>query len=241
MTKQETLRGPELPKVTYKVQDYTKEDLDEIFGKLLKYENDYSERLLEIRKEQILKHSKSYFIADTLKDLSNLIGQAQNQYTELMMQHLQENLIQLHSPVIFNVPINLEPFHKWETWTFSDLYDQYICLANSKDWEDHYSLVNDFSKNKRVTEYGLQDFDIDYNRIKNYHILDMLSDLILNEYKICGYELRSFMDINKRDILLQTFNKDSLIEVKLFDKLTKEEYEEMLEIGKYSRKSNIQI
>lgn len=230
----------EYPKVTYKeVSDYTKEDLDEIFGKLLKYETDYSSKLLEIRKGQILKHSKSYFIADTLKDLSHLIGQAQNQHTELMMEHLQEILIKLHSPVIFNVPINLEPFHKWETWTFNELYDQYICLANSKGWEDHYSLVNDFSKNKRVNEYGFQDFDIDYNLIKNYHIVDMLTDLILNEYKICGYELRSFMDINEKDILLQTFNKDCLIEVKLFDKLSKDEYEEMLGIGKYSRKSPI--
>lgn len=218
----------EFPRVTYKVPDYTKEDLDEIFEKLLKYETDYSSKLVEIRKEQILKHSKSYFISDTLNDLANLIDREQNNHTEIIMQQCHEKLIELHSPVIFNIPINLELFHKWETWTLADLYDQYMCLAMSKGWEDYYSLVNDFSKNKRVTEYGLQDFDIDYNLIKNYHILDMLTDLILNDYKICGYELRSFMDIDGEDRLLQTFNKNSLIEVKLLDKLPIDEYKRML-------------
>lgn len=226
MTKRGEIKMKEYPRVTYKTSDYTKEDLDEIFEKLLKYETDYSKKLVEIRKEQILKHSKSYFISDTLNDLANLIGKEENAHAELVMKQCQEMLIELHSPVIFNIPMNLEPFHKWETWTFSELYDQYMCLAISKGWEDHYSLVNDFSKNKQVSEYGLLDFDIDYNLIKNYHIVDMLTDLILNEYKICSYELRSFMDINGHDRLLQTFNKDSLIEVKLFDKLSFEEYRE---------------
>lgn len=217
------------PRITYKESsDYTKEDLDEIFGKLLRHETDYSSELVEIRKEQILKHSKSYFISDTLNDLANLIGREQNKHAEVIMQICHEKLIELHSPVIFNIPINLEPFHKWETWTFGDLYDQYICLAYSKGWEDHYSLVNDFSKNKRIGKYGLEDFDIDYNLIKNYHIVDMLTDLILNDYKICGYELRSFMDISESDRLLQTFNKDSLIEVKLFDRLPWVEYKKVM-------------
>lgn len=230
MSKQNSKGVIELPTITYKEPKYTKKDLDEIFQKLLKYETDYSPELLEIRKEQILKHSKCYFIVDALNDLANLIGQEQNQYSELMMKHTQDNLIQLHSPVIFNIPINLEPFHKWETWSFNELYDYYIMLANEKGWEDVYSIVNDFSKNKRVTKWGVVDFDIDYNLIKNYHVIDMLNDLILNDYKICGYELRSFMNIDENNRLLQTFNQDSLIEVKLPEKMTIEEYKEILKL-----------
>lgn len=216
----------EMPRVTYEVPDYLG-NLDEIFQKILRYENDYSRELLELRKEQILKHSQGDSIARCLNELANLIGR-ECHYAEPVMEQIHKELIYLHSPVIFNIPINLEPFHKWETWSFAELYDHYICLANAKGWEDCYSLVNDFSKNKRVGKYGLEDFDIDYNLIKNYHVLDMLNDLILNDYKICGYELRSFMDINGHDRLLQTFNKDSLIEVKLLDKLSIDEYKRML-------------
>lgn len=222
----------EFPRITYKESsDYTKEDLDEIFEKLLKYETDYSSKLVEIRKEQILKHSQGYSIARCLNELANLIGR-ECHYAEPIMEHVHKELIELHSPVIFNIQINLEPFHKWETWTFAELYDHYIFLATAKGWEDYYSLVNDFSKNKRVGKYGLEDFDIDYNLIKNYHVLDMLNDLILNDYKICGYELRSFMNLDVNNRLLQTFNQDSLIEVKLPEKMTIEERKESLGIGK---------
>lgn len=207
----------ELPRITYEVQDHLG-NLDEIFQKLLRYENDYSPELVEIRKQQIRKHSRGYAIADLLNDLANLIGQKQTECTELIMEHTQDQLITLHSPVIFNIPINLEPFHKWETWSFRELYDHYITLAIDKGWEDYYTLPKDFSKNKRIGKYGLEDFDIDYDSIKNYHVLDMLSDLILNDYLICGYELRSFMDMDENNKLLQTFNKDSLIDVKLKEK-----------------------
>lgn len=208
MTKQEIHGELELPKVTYKVQDYTKEDLDKIFKKLLKYENDYSEKLVEIRKEQILKHSKSYFISDTLNDLAKLIGQAQDQYTELMMQHLQENLIQLHSPVIFNVPINLEPFHKWETWSISELYEKYWDLAIGKGWEDYYGY-NDLSL-KNI-----------FDNVKNYHVVDMLTDLVVNDCLICGFGIMSFMNCDDDNRLLEPFNhhySDKIIEVKLKEK-----------------------
>ena len=45
----------EYPRVTYKEINY-EDKLDEIFTKLLKYEENISEELLAIRKEQILKH-----------------------------------------------------------------------------------------------------------------------------------------------------------------------------------------
>ena len=215
-----------IPRVTYNESKYTKEDLDEIFDKLLRYEANYSPELLEIRKEQILNHSQCYFIVKVLKELSNLIGQSQNQCNETKMNYLQEELIELHSPVIFNVPINLEPFHKWETWTFGELLDKYTCLALSKGWEDYYTLPKDFSKNKRVTKWGLEDFDIDYDSIKNYHILDMLNDLVINDYIICGYDLRSFINPDEYN-LLDTFNQDSLIDVKTKEKYTLEEIKKL--------------
>ena len=217
----------ELPRVTYEVPDYLG-NLDEIFQKLLKYETDYSRELVEIRKQQIRKHSYGQSIADILNDLANLIGQAETPHTDIIMEHSHKMLIELHSPVIFNISINLEPFHKWETWSLNELLDKYTCLALSKGWEDYYTLPKDFSKNKRVGKYGLEDFDIDYDSIKNYHVLDMLTDLILNDYLICGYELRSFMDMDENNRLLQTFNKDSLIDVKLKEKYSPEELKRIM-------------
>lgn len=212
----------EFPTVTYEAPEYLNQ-LDDIFTKLLKYENDYSEELLEIRKQQIKKHSYGHSIADILNDLANLIGQAQTPHTDAIMEHSHKMLVELHAPVYFHVPFNHKPFHKWEQWTFGELLDKYTCLALSKGWEDYYTLPKDFSKNKRVTKWGLEDFDVDYESIKNYHIFDMLNDLVINDYIICGYDPRSFMNDDERNRLLKTFNKDSLIDVKLKEKYTPEE------------------
>lgn len=211
------------PRIIYTTPDHTK-DLDEIFTKLLKYESDYSEKLLKIRKKQIIKHSQGKTIARILNELSNLIGEKETKYNRLIINQSHEMLIELHSPVIFNVPINLNPSHKWEQWKFSDLYDTYLCLVNDKGWEDFYSIQNDFSTNKHQTLHGL-DFDIDYDLIKNYHIIDMLNDLILNDYEICGYDIRSFLNTTgflpevEDDELLQPFNQNCLISVKLKSKV----------------------
>lgn len=215
------------PRIIYTTPDHTK-DLDEIFTKLLKYESDYSEKLLEIRKKQIIKHSQGKTLANLFYELSNLIGERQDEYNQIIINQIHERLIELHSPVIFNVPLNLNPYYKWEQWTFSDLYDKYMCLVLSKGWEDFYSLPNDFSKNKHITPFGL-DFDVDYELIKNYHIVDMLNDLILNDYEICSYDIRSFLNTTgflpeiEGDVLLQSFNQTCLISVKTKKKLSREE------------------
>lgn len=217
MSKQNSKGVIELPTITYKEPKYTKKDLDEIFQKLLKYETDYSPKIVEIRKEQILKHSKNYFITDTLNDLANLIGQKQNEYTETMMEHLQDNLVQLHSPVIFNIPINSEPFHKWEEWTFEKLAAYYFDLMISKNFEDRY--VFDIVNNHAF-----------YNgecigTIKNYQIIDMLNDLVLYDSKICGYEFRSFMSEYDKKRFLKPFNhnpfRDKVISVKFNEKINR--------------------
>lgn len=211
----------ELPRIKYEETNYL-EKLDEIFSKLLKYEDGYSEELVTIRKKQILNHSRGFEIADILNSLSNLIGTNQDQSTDIIMKMSFERLIECHSPVIFNVPFNAEPFHKWEEWTFAELYDKYMCIVMSKGWEDFYSLPKDFSKNKHVTN-GRLDFDVDYDLIKNYHIIDMLNDLVINDYLICGYDIRSFMNTYDGNRLLNTFNKDCLIDVKLKEKYILEE------------------
>ena len=55
----------------------------------------------------------------------------------------------------------------------------------------------------------------------------MLNDLVVNDHIICGYELRSFMNCDSDNRLLEPFNhhySDKIIEVKL-----KEKYESMAE------------
>lgn len=199
------------PRVIYKEtpvpHDYS-EALDNIFKKLA---NNTPEELLELRKQQIQNHSNCNSLVYSLEHLTNLIGQKDNEYNRLLMKQFQEELIQLHSPVYLNIPVNAEPLHKWETWTFEKLYDKYFDLAMRKGWMDFYG-INELS-NLEKGEY--------LRYIKNYHIIDMLNDLVINDYIICGYEIRSFMNTDNDLRLLEPFKYDifdQVIEVKLKEK-----------------------
>lgn len=200
----------DFPKLTYKEPSY---DIDEIFSKI-----DYNapEELIKIRKKQISNHSQSYFIMEALDDLINLIGKPQNNESEIIMNMVHERLILLHSPVYLNIPVNAEPYHKWDEWTFDELYNKYWDLAITKGWENDYYTLNQLS----VKSY--------FDNIKNYHIVDMLNDLVVNDHIICGYELRSFMNCDSDNRLLEPFNhhySDKIINVKLKEKFaSREEY-----------------
>ena len=198
--------------------DYS-EELDEIFTKLLEYEEGYSEKMVEIRKQQILKHSNCSFIMDALNDLANLICKEQNSSTEFIMEMAQERLIILHSPVQFDNRMNLEPFHKWEEWTFEELAAYYFDLMLMKGFEDRY--VFDVIGN-RVWYCGEWT-----EGIKNYHVIYMLNDLVIYDSKICGYEFRSFMNDYDKNRFLKQFKynplKDQVIHVKTEEKYSSEE------------------
>lgn len=205
------------PRVIYKEKaesdtDYS-EEIDNIFKKIAKNE---PKKILELRKQQILNHSKCHFIVGIFNDLVSLIGQPIDRIAELRAESCQEQLILLHSPVYLTVPFNGEPLHKWETWTFEELYAKYFDLAMCKGWEDFYGLAE--LSNLEKGEY--------LRYIKNYHIFDMLNDLIINDYIICGYEHNSFMNCDAT--LLEPFNYDifdRVIEVKLKEKFASmEEY-----------------
>ena len=210
----------DIPRIVYnEFPDYTKEDLDEIFTKLLRYEEGYSEKMVEIRKQQILKHTNKYFIIDILNDLAKLIGMKYDENTKLMMEHCEDLLRSLHSPFYFNIKMNLQPFHKWEEWTFEELAAYYFDLMVDKGFEDRY--VFDIINN-RVYYSGEWT-----EGIKNYHVIDMLNDLVIYDSKICGYEFRSFMSAYGEDRMVQDFNHDPfndyVIDVKLTEKYTLEE------------------
>ena len=199
------------PRVIYKEEpvhhDYS-DELDDIFEKLV---NDAPEELLELRKQQIQNHSKNHFIIDAFNRLANLIGERYTNQAEMIAEYCQKELIELHSPVYLTIPINPEPFHKWETWTFEELYSKYFDLAMRKGWEDFYG-VNELS-NLEKGEY--------LYHIKNYHVIDMLNDLVINDEIICGYEIGSFMNNDNNLRLLEPFNYDifdKVIEVKLKEK-----------------------
>ena len=204
----------DFPKVTYKEPSY---DIDEIFSKI-----DYNapEELIKIRKKQISNHSQSYFIMEALDDLVNLIGKPQNNKSEIIMNMAHERLILLHSPVYLNIPVNAEPYHKWDDWTFEELYNKYWDLAMTKGWENDYYTLNQLS----VKSY--------FDNIKNYHVLDMLNDLVIHEV-ICGYAVSGFMDIEDNNNLLKSFNyniyQDKVIPVKLIDKLSPKEWMEYVQ------------
>ena len=203
----------EYPKVVYKETlksntDYS-EEIDNIFKKL--EVKDVPEELLNLRKQQIQNHNYCDQLVYSFNGLINLIGQKDDECNRLLMKQFQEELIQLHSPVYVNVPVNAEPFHKWEQWTFEELYDKYFDLAMRKGWEDFYGLaeLSNFEKGEYLYH------------IKNYHIIDMLNDLIINDCIICGYEIRSFMNNDNNLRLLEPFNYDifdKVIEVKLKEK-----------------------
>ena len=203
----------DFPRVTYNEPEINNaEELDNIFEKLVK---NVPEKLMELRKQQILDHSESYFIVKAFNELSNLIGEKADRHAEVIAAQCQEQLILLHSPVYLNVPVNAEPFHKWETWSFSELYEKYWDLAMSKGWGEDYYGYNDLSL-KNV-----------FDNVKNYHVVDMLTDLVVNDHIICGYEIMSFMNYDSDNRLLEPFNhhySDKIIEVKL-----KEKYESMKE------------
>ncbi|WP_296882173.1 hypothetical protein [uncultured Methanobrevibacter sp.] len=186
--------------------DYSNE-LDNIFKKLA---NDTPEELLELRKQQIQNHSNSGQVVYAFNGLVNLIGQKDTEYNWLLMKQFHEELIQLHSPVYLNVPVNTEPLHKWETWSIGELYEKYWDLAISKGWEDYYGYSDLSLKNV-------------FDNVKNYHVVDMLNDLVVNDHIICGYELRSFMNCDSDNRLLEPVNhhySDKIIEVKLKEKFT---------------------
>ena len=189
--------------------DYS-DELDNIFKKLA---NDAPEELLELRKQQIQNHNYCTQIVYSLNGLTNLIGQKDDEYNRLLMKQFQDELIRVHSPVYLNVPVNAEPFHKWETWTFEKLYDKYFDLAMRKGWEDFYGIAE--LSNLEKGEY--------LYHIKNYHIIDMLNDLIINDYIICGYEIKSFMNCDNYIRLLESFNYDifdKVIAVKLKERIS---------------------
>ena len=197
------------PTITYNVPEPTEEKVDEILQTLLKYE-DYSEEILKLRKHQLLKHSKCSLIINSLAELSKLIGTS-NPHAETIISYHKEALIELHSPVYIMPELNLEPFHEWDNWTVLELYSKYMGLAIEKGWEDWYFFI----------DTTLQ------KELKNYHIVDMLNDLVTHNV-ICGYELQSFMNLDDENNLLKPFNHDCwddhVIEVKLNDKLSPEEY-----------------
>ena len=203
----------DFPRVVYEEpeRNYSKE-LDNLFEILLE---NVPKEVMDLRKQQILDHSKSHFIINVFNDLANLIGEKADRHAEVIAEQCQEQLIQLHSPVYLNVPVNAEPFHKWETWSISELYEKYWDLAMSKGWGEDYYGYNDLSL-KNV-----------FDNVKNYHVVDMLNDLVVNDHIICGFEIMSFMNCDSDNRLLEPFNyhySDKIIEVKL-----KEKYESMAE------------
>lgn len=212
-SQKKVIKMTEYPRITYKEPSY---DIDEIFSKI-----DYNapEELIKIRKKQISNHSQSYFIMEALDDLVNLIGKPQNNKSEIIMNMAHERLILLHSPVYLNIPANAEPYHKWDEWTFQELYEKYWDLAMTKGWENDYYTFNQLS----VKSY--------FDNIKNYQVLDMLNDLVIHEV-ICGYEMMSFMDCDDNNKLLKSFKynvyQDKVIHVKLNDKLSPKEWREYL-------------
>ena len=188
-------------------QDYS-EQLNKIFQKIT---YDAPDGLIELRKEQILNHSKCNWIVDALEDIVNLIGQAADGRAESIMEFSNERLVLLHSPVYLTIPYNFEALHKWEDWCFEDLYDKYWDLAMSKGWIEDYYTIEDLSKDLSKGKY--------LDNVKNYHVLDMLNDLIVNDRIICGYEFKDFLMTDK---LLEPFEydcfTDNVIEVKLKEK-----------------------
>ena len=208
----------EFPTVTYETSESSNlNQLDDIFKRLLKYENDYSEELLEIRKQQIKKHSQGNEIAYCLDGLANLIGARENDYNKKLMKQFHDKLTGYHSPVQFIIPINIEPLHKWEKWTFEELADNYNTTMIMKGFEDRYvfDVVNNRTWYREEWSEG----------IKNYHVMDMLNDLVIYDSKICGYDFRSFMNGNDENRLLKPFNHnpfhDQIIDVKLNEKISR--------------------
>lgn len=202
----------EYPRITYKEPSY---DIDEIFSKI---SYNAPEELIKIRKKQILNHSQSYFIMEALDDLINLIGKPYNDNNKIKMNMAHERLILLHSPVYLNISFNAEPYHKWDEWTFQELYDKYLDLALTKGWERDCYTFNQLS----VKSY--------FDNIKNYQVVDMLNDLMIHEV-ICGYDVCDFM--NNQGDLLKSFNykvyQDKVIHVKLNEKLSPKEWREYIQ------------
>lgn len=203
----------DFPRVVYEEpeRNYSKE-LDNLFEILIE---NVPKEVMDLRKQQILDHSKSHFIINVFNDLANLIGRSADIQANSIVECCREQLILLHSPVYLMPIVNAEPFHKWETWSFAELYEKYWDLAMSKGWEDDY--------------YGYSELSLKnvFDNVKNYHVVDMLTDLVVNDCLICGFEIMSFMNCDDDNRLLEPFNhhySDKIIEVKL-----KEKYESMAE------------
>lgn len=197
----------DFPRVVYEKpeRNYSKE-LDNLFEILLE---NVPKEVMDLRKQQILDHSKSHFIINVFNDLANLIGESADIQANSIAECCREQLILLHSPVYLMPIVNAEPFHKWETWSFAELYRKYWDLAMSKGWEEDYYHYNELS-----LENG-------FDNIKNYHVVDMLTDLVVNDCLICGFEIMSFMNCDDDNRLLEPFNhhySDKIIEVKLKEK-----------------------
>lgn len=199
-------------------RDYAKE-LDDSLSKLFKYEEDIDWDLVELRKIQILKHSQCEFLVDEYKRLASMIGEKDTEYNRLIIQQSNDRLRDLHSPYFFDVPVNAEPFKKWKQLSFLELYDEYSCLVMEKGWDDFYSLRKDFG----LKLHSNGRYDIDWNLVKNYHVLDMLNDLLVFNV-ILGYDVRSFMNPYSDKILFKTFNKHSKIDIKTHKDIKFDEY-----------------
>lgn len=157
----------EIPKIRYMPKpaypNVTMDNITYVFDKL---GVDHSD-LLEIRKQQVLKHSRNVEIMDYLDKLSDFIGLRDTEYNRTMMQQLFDYLTKIHAPFYFHVPIPVEDAkyvgpEYWKSWDFNDIYINYYELCLNYGWNDYYSFENK-------------------NEIKNYMVLDMLNDLLVHK------------------------------------------------------------
>ena len=195
----------EIPRITYQEKEYAMEDINRIFE--IMDVGDASEELITIRTKQILQHSKRDLIIRIFNNLYSLIGEVDNEYNRTLIEQYNKELIELHPPLYFDLPLYQEyhanpKWYEWKDWELWELYDQYINLCMEKGWEDFYTLK-------------------DRDNFKIYEVIDMLNDLLVHG-NIIGYDARSFgyfHDIlsdkpNPNDIL-KDMPDDAIISVKI--------------------------
>ena len=173
-------------------EDYT-DKVNEIFNKLTL--TSIPSGLVNIKKEQLVKHSMCRYIVSCLDNILGLLGQTDDKFHMAEFDYYTDELIYYHCPFYLTMNNHFEERSNescvnYEYWDLFEVYEKYYELVNSKCWNDYYSIFDGF----RV-----------------YQVVDMLNDLFMCGV-IKGYDgcwLRDFEsdwnDVVGDDFMVEVF------------------------------------
>lgn len=155
-----------------------------------------------ICKGKIYKHHYKEDIIDCLIEYIGLFGCVDNVENKSRREYIRNHLLFIHSPILVDIEliefVSHQYFGKeyWREWNIREIFCAYeMLVSENPQWLDYYTSKDLFE---------------DYNKCKNYMVLDMVKDL-WHHKKILGYEHMDFENID----LLNSWDFNKKVSIKI--------------------------